>query len=149
MTKRARILGAALLAALVCPRPSLALEDDPLGLAAGARAVERAVKKARQGMFTATLLPNNPRDGRLSLSLLEFGTKGLNPDILALAGRYRAHEHLWMNARLAQPATRGPVASLGLNWETGPVLWSLSAATSRPASNGLLPGADLSGTWRF
>ena len=54
-----------------------------------------------------------------------------------------------MSASISQPVARAPEASFGLNWETGPVAWSLTAATDRPTSNGLLPGADLSGTWRF
>lgn len=149
MAKRTRLLGLALLAALLCPRTASALDDDPLGLAAGARAVERAVKRGRQGMFTATFLPHRPEDGRLRLSVLEFGSRGLAPDLVAVSGRYRAFEGLWMSGRLSQGATKGPAASLGLNWETGPLAWSLSAATCRPASNGLVPGGDLSGTWRF
>lgn len=137
------------MAALVAPRPSLAFEDDIFGLAAGARAVERAVKKGRQGMFTADWLAPRADQGRLSLQVLQFRGRGLDADLLALSGRTKSFHHLWMSARVSQPVARAAEASFGLNWETGPVQWSLSAATDRPSSSGLLPGADLSGTWRF
>ncbi|TPW20945.1 MAG: hypothetical protein FD126_1179 [Elusimicrobia bacterium] len=149
MTLRTRALGLALLAALLAPRQALAFEDDFFGLAAGARAVERVVQRGRQGMFTASYLPTRAENARLRLSVLEFRGRGLTPDLLSVSGRTKAWEHLWMSAQLTQPATKGPSASLGLNWETGPVAWSLSAATSRPSSFGLLPGADLAGVWRF
>lgn len=142
MATRVRSPGLALLAVLLVSGPSCALEDDPLGLAAGARAVERAVRKGRQGMFTA-------QGAGLNMSLLQFGSRSLAPDLLTLSGRYQAGERLWMSARLSQPALRAPNASLGLSLALGPVTWSLSAATSRPNSNGFAPGADLSGTWRF
>lgn len=142
MAKRVPVLGLALLALLLVPRPSCALDDDPLGLAAGARAVERAVRKGRQGMFTA-------QGAGLNMSLLQFRSRSLTPDLMTISGRYQAWEHLWMSARLSQPALRAPNASLGLNLALGSVTWSLSAATSRPNSNGFAPGADFSGTWRF
>lgn len=142
MATRIRSLGLALLAVLLASGPSFALDDDPLGLAAGARAVEGAVRKGRQGMLTA-------HNGWLNMSVLQFGGHSLTPDLLTLSGRYQALEHLWMSARLSQPALRAPNASLGLSLALGPVTWSLSAATSRPNSNGFAPGADLSGTWRF
>lgn len=149
MSARANVLGLALLAAALAPTAASALDDDPLGLAAGARAVERAAKKGRQGMFTAEWLPHQADQSRLSLRVLQFRGRGLEADLLSLSGRTRAYHHLWMSARISQPATRSAEASFGLNWETGPVQWSLTAATDRPSSNGLLPGADLSGTWRF
>lgn len=142
MRPLARALGLAVLASALAAQPCRALDDDPLGLAAGARAVERAVRQGRQGMFTA-------HNGGLNMSLLQFGGRSLTPDLLTLSGRYQAWEHLWMSARFSQPALRSPSASLGLSLSLGPVTWSLSAATSRPTSNGLAPGADLSGTWRF
>lgn len=149
MGARAKVLGLALLAASLVATAASALGDDPLGLAAGARAVERAAKKGRQGMFTADWLPHQADQSRLSLRVLQFRGRGLDADLLALSGRTRAYRHLWMSASVSQPASRAAEASFGLNWETGPVQWSLTAATDRPSSNGLLPGADLSGTWRF
>jgi hypothetical protein len=149
MSARAKVVGLALLAASSVCSPAWALDDDPLGLAAGARAVERAMKKGRQGMFTADWLPHQADQSRLSLQVLQFRGRGLDADLLSLSGRTRAYHHLWMSARISQPAARAAEASFGLNWETGPVQWSLTAATDRPTSNGLLPGADLSGTWRF
>lgn len=149
MALRTKALGLALLAALFAPRPALAFEDDYFGLAAGARAVERAVKKGRQGMFTTDWLPHRADQGRLSLQVLQFRGRGLDADLLSLSGRTKSFHHLWMSARVSQPVARAAEASFGLNWETGPVQWSLSAATDRPSSSGLLPGADLFGTWRF
>lgn len=142
MRPLARTLGLAALAAALGAQPCAALDDDPLRLAAGARAVERAVRKGRQGMLTA-------QNGWLNMSVLQFGGRSLAPDLLTLSGRYQALEHLWMSARFSQPALRAPNATLGLSLSLGPVTWSLSAATSRPNSNGFAPGADLSGTWRF
>lgn len=149
MALKTRALGLALMAALLAPRPALAFEDDYFGLAAGARVVERAVKKGRQGMFTADWLAPRADQSRLSLQVLKFRGRGLDADLLSLSGRTRNFHHLWMSARVSQPVAKAAEASLGLNWETGPVQWSLSAATDRPSSFGTLPGADLSGTWRF
>lgn len=149
MTSRATILGLALLATAFAPTAADAFDDDPLGLAAGVRAVERVVKKGRQGMFTADWLPHQADQGRLSLQVLQFRGRGLDADLLALYGRTRSYCHLWMSARISQPAFRPAEASFGLNWETGPVQWALTAATDRPSASGILPGADLSGTWRF
>lgn len=149
MALRTKALGLALLATLLAPCPARAFEDDIFGLAAGARAVERVVKKGRQGMFTTDWLPHRADQSRLSLQVLQFRGRGLDADLLSLSGRTRSFHHLWMSARVSQPVARAAEASFGLNWETGPVQWALSAATARPSSSGLLPGADLAGTWRF
>lgn len=136
-------------AAVTLPQALFAMDGDPLGLVAGARNVESVVRRGRQGMYTASWRAPQAEQGLLSLSVLQLHGRGFGTDLLSLSGRTRPFAHLWMSASVSQPAARAPEASLGINWETGPVAWSLTAATDRPSSRGLLPGADLSGTWRF
>lgn len=149
MRTRTLFIGLAILAAVLVPQFVFAQDGDPLGLLAGARGVQSAVKRGRQGMYTASWTSPVADRGLLSLSFLRLQGRGLGTDLLSLSGRTRPFAHLWMSARISQPAARDPEATFGLNWETGPVAWSLTAATDRPSSVGLLPGADLSGTWRF
>lgn len=149
MRTRAPLFAFVAAAAVLLPQALFAMDGDPLGLIAGARGVESVVRRGRQGMYTASWSAPQADQGLLSLSVLRLHGRGFGTDLLSLSGRTRPFAHLWMSARVSQPATRAPEASLGINWETGPVAWSLTAATDRPSSRGLLPGADLSGTWRF
>lgn len=149
MRTRTLVIGLALLGAALVPQAVFAQDGDPLGLLAGARGVQNVVKRGRQGMYTASWATPEADRGLLSLSVLRLHGRGLGTDLFAFTGRTRPFAHLWMSASISQPAARAPEASFGLNWETGPVAWALTAATDRPSSYGLLPGADLSGTWRF
>lgn len=149
MTRRILLLAAALAAAALLPQALFAAESDPLGLLSGARAVEGVVKRARQGVYLSDWQPGRGAEDRLSLSVLRLRGKGLDADLLALSARAQAFRRLWMSWHLRQPSAGSPEAGFGINWDTGPVAWSLTAATDRPSAAGLLPGADLVGTWRF